>query len=425
VTMRATQRRVRAGRRVETAEACLHLPSQLAVLALASVLLAGCSLSESRIPARPQSSTQLIPREALFAGTSTRTGGRLSPDGRWLTWIAPSEGIANVWIAPVRSPEQARPATAERASPVQDYFWSPDSSLILYVGDNDGDENHRLKAVDLHTRKARVLTSFPGVQTQLVKISPSVPNRILVGLNRRDPKWHDVFALDLRSGKLDLVFQNTGYSVIVADNQLRIRLVGKAQADGSFDYFRAIEGRVETAVLEHVALADSRSTEPLGFASDNRTLYWVDSRGRDTAALIAHDMVTQDKRLIGEHPKADIESALFNPATGVAEGFNLDHLRSEWVTLKAQLDDDFALLRARLPGHISVLTRTRDDSLWLLESDHVSAPASTYLYDRESKRLTKLFSRRPELEAFRLAPMHPISIESRDGLDLVLSDRST
>lgn len=160
---------------------------------------------------------------------------------------------------------------------------------------------------------------------------PSMPSRILVGLNRRDPNWHDVFALDLRAGKLDLVFQNTGYSLVMADDQLRLRLVAKAQPDGSFDYFRVDQGRVEARVLEHVPLADSRSTEPLGFAADGRTLYWVDSRGRDTAALLAHGTVTNGERLLGEHGEADVETALFNPVTGVAEGFNVHHLRTDWL----------------------------------------------------------------------------------------------
>mgnify|MGYP001480142208 CR=1 FL=1 len=46
-------------------------------------------------------------------------------------------------------------------------------------------------------------------------------------------------------------------------------------------------------------------------------------------------------------------------------------------------------------------------------------PLTYHLYDRDSGETAELFSSRPELEAYRLAPMQGRSIRARDGLDLV------
>ncbi len=42
---------------------------------------------------------ELIPRRVLF-GNPERVNPRISPDGTLLAWIAPHEGVLNVWVAP-------------------------------------------------------------------------------------------------------------------------------------------------------------------------------------------------------------------------------------------------------------------------------------------------------------------------------------
>ena len=39
----------------------------------------------------------VIPRAKLF-GNPTRAQGRISPDGRWLSWLAPRDGVLNIWL---------------------------------------------------------------------------------------------------------------------------------------------------------------------------------------------------------------------------------------------------------------------------------------------------------------------------------------
>lgn len=137
---------------------------------------------------------------AKFFGNPTKVGARISPDGKWLTWIAPRDGVLNVWVAPIGTPDKGRALTAEKTRPIRGAFWSPDSKMILFINDQGGDENYLLYGVNVVTGEQKTLTPFEKTRVSIVKISRSIKDRMLVGVNNRDPRWHDVHSLDLATG---------------------------------------------------------------------------------------------------------------------------------------------------------------------------------------------------------------------------------
>src|SRR4051795_6536264 len=205
-----------------------------------TLLLAACAglAAVAAIPAAAQTDVPLIAR-AKFFGNPTRAAGRLSPDGQLLSWMAPRGGVLNIYVAPAANPGSARALTAETKRPIRSYFWSPDSRQILFINDKGGDENFLLYGVDVTGGQPQALTPFEKTRVQIVNISNEVKDRILIGVNNRDPKWHDVYSLDLASGKLTPVLMNTGgYSGFIADEQLKVRIATKSRPDGGSDYFR-------------------------------------------------------------------------------------------------------------------------------------------------------------------------------------------
>ncbi|MDP8914298.1 MAG: S9 family peptidase [Pseudomonadota bacterium] len=385
-------------------------------LLLATALMA---LPLTSIPAGAQTNAPLIPREKFF-GNPTKTAGRLSPDGKWLSWIAPRDGVLNVWVAPAFDPKSARPLTNERQRPIRSYFWSPDSRQILFINDKGGDENFLLYGVDVGSGEQRSLTPFEKTRVQIVGISNQVKDRILVGINNRDPKWHDVHSLDLKTGKLTPVLINTGgYAGFLADRKLVIRGANKPRPDGGSDFYRVVNNQVEAKPFEQVTFEDSQTTRPAGFTTDGKTLYWIDSRGRDTAALIAQDVATGAKRVLAENERADIGGAMAHPQTGRVEAYAVNYFKNEWMPLDNRVKADLDYLKSKLKGEINVSSRTDADDKWIVSVDPVTAPSAAYLYDRKSKALTQLYVTRPELEGATLAAMTPFEIRTRDGLTMV------
>ena len=114
-------------------------------------------------------STPLIPRDALF-GNPSRAAGTISRDGKWLGWLAPLDGVMNVWIAPTDDPSAARPMTHSTDRPIPMFFFAPLSDSVLYAQDKAGDENYLLYQVDIASGEERTLTPFESKPT---RVTPS------------------------------------------------------------------------------------------------------------------------------------------------------------------------------------------------------------------------------------------------------------
>ena len=387
--------------------------------ALLAASAATLVLTTAAVAATPAAPVTLIPRTALF-GPPVKSNGRLSPDGKMLAWTAPVNGVLNIFVAPLANPEAARVLTNEPKRPIRNYFWAPDSSRILYVNDAGGDENFKLYGVNVATGQASVLTPFDKTRVQIVAVSNEVRDRILVGLNNRDPKWHDVHSLDLATGKLTPVMINMGeFSGFLPDERLVLRGALKNDAQGGSEFFPIVDGKVTAKASETVGLDDSLTTSPAGYTVDGKTLYWIDSRGRDTAALIAQNVATGAKTVIAQDRRADIGAVLANPVTGVVEGYGVNYLTNEWHPIGKAVAADLTFLKKRFAGaQFAVTSRTQADDKWLIGVDPVTSPGATWLYDRKAKSVRMLYVGRPALIGAPLVAMHPVEIKARDGLTL-------
>ena len=385
-----------------------------AALALAALVTSPAVLAQAKVDI---GDTPLIARSALF-GNPVKSGAQLSPDGKWLTWMAPLNGVMNVWAAPVDQPTKAKPLTDSKDRPIPGYGWSGNSEQVLFVQDKGGDENYRLYGVNVTTGAKHDYTPFDKVRAQTIGGSRKRLDEMLVGINNRDPRWHDVYLLNLKSGELKLVMQGDGFAGFVSDDDLQVRLAARPNAAGGMDYFSVTDGKVADKPTVSTGLEDV-STSPLGLTVDGKTLYWTDSRERDTTALFAEDLATGQRKLIAQDARADLGGTLRDPVTGVVQAYAVEYLVNEWKFLDASLKADFEWLQRQLgQGDVIVANRTRADDKWIVSIDRVSKVAATYLFDRKAKQLTELYISRPELVGAPLVPMIPVEIKSRDGLTL-------
>ena len=360
--------------------------------------------------------TPLILRSSLF-GNPVKFGALLSPDGKWVSWIAPVNGLLNVWVAPSDKPEVGKAITASTDHPISTHFWSGDSNQILFIKDNGGDENFHLYGVDIITGKQQDYTPFANVSIKVIGGSSKRQNELLVGINNRDPRWHDVYLLNIKTGKRKLLLKGDGFINFQSDDDLQLRLVGRPNVVGGIDYFHIKGGVVADKSFLSTSLEDS-GTSPLGFTSDGRTLYWIDSRDRDTAALFAEDTATGQRKLIGQDSRADLSGTLRHPVSGEVQAFSVNYLKDEWHFIDKRLKDDFDWLEKHLDKDFFVVSRTRADDKWIVGVDLLSKVSGTYLYNRQTKHLRTLYVARPELLGAPLMPMLTAEIKARDGLTL-------
>ncbi|TKD05198.1 alpha/beta hydrolase family protein [Polyangium fumosum] len=374
-------------------------------------------------PAAPRVDTSLIPRDVLF-GNPDRASPQLSHDGKQLSFLAPVDGVMNVWVGPADDPSKAKPVTSDKVRGIRQYFWAYTNDHVLYVQDKGGDENWHLYAVDLKKGETKDLTPIDGIAARISGVSQKIPGEVLVGINDRDKKVHDLYRIDIKTGEKKLVFKNEGnYAGFETDDDFKVRLAMRKGPDGG-DVFidpnaKPKEKGKEPEPYLTVPFEDAETTNPVGFDGSGKTLYLLDSRGRNTAALFELDFATKKAKLLVEDAKADVQRFIGHPKTGKLQAAAAVFDKPTWQTIDKSIQPDLELLGKLGDGELRVLSRTLDDKRWLVALVPSDGPVKYYRYDRDKKKTEFLFTNLKALEGKPLSKMHPVVIKSRDGLDLV------
>ena len=426
--------------------------SNALIPALAALLAAGCVAPTDTHTARTETppmsaAPPLIPREVLF-GNPDKAALRISPDGRHIAFLAPVNGVLNVWVAATNAPEAATPVTQDTGRGIRRFFWAYTNDHLLYLQDQGGDENWKVYAVDLNTKTSRDLTPFetiPGPDgkpallpngkpmrpaAQIENVSRRLPDTILIGLNTRDPRYHDIYRVDIRTGAMTLAQTNAEFSGFVTDDDYAVRFASRMTDDGGTELLKPAaqqspaggvraQGITNWEPFQTIGMEDSLTTHPVGFDKTGRVLYMIDSRGRNTSAMTTLDLATGAVATVAEDPRADVAGVLVHPTEETIQAVSFTYARTEWKILDPAIQGDFDYLKTVAAGDILVTSRTLDDRVWTVAFLLDNGPARSYLYDRARKQATFLFTNRKALEGLPLARMYPRVISSRDGLNLV------
>jgi dipeptidyl aminopeptidase/acylaminoacyl peptidase len=364
----------------------------------------------------------------LFFGEIAIAGAQISPDGRFISFLKPYKGTRNIWVKGADEPfSAARPLSAEAARPIRSYFWSHDSKYILYSQDSGGDENFNIYAIDptlaadpkTGVPPTRPLTNLKGVRTQIFSVPRAKPDILYIGLNDRDPRWHDLYELRISTGEKTLLRKNTeNIAGWVFDHDGALRLAARTNSTGDMEMLR-----VDADGFKQIYICSVLETcDIYGFDAANEQAYLVTNKG----------------------PLDLIELDLLNPATGsttkvesdpekrvdIANGklSEVDHriLFTEYEddTVRRYFKDkafekDYHWLQSKLPGRqIAFGATSNDENLWIVSAYSDTEPGVTYVWNRKSQRLTLQYRIRDELPRDALAQRKPYHYRSSDGLDI-------
>ncbi|HRC57367.1 MAG TPA: S9 family peptidase [Kofleriaceae bacterium] len=366
--------------------------------------------------AKGNPSNDLIDRRVLF-GNPERANVQISHDGRFVSWLAPKDGVLNVFVAPVGKLAEARAITADTTRPVRTYFWAYDNQHLLYLQDKGGDENFHLHRVSVADGKVTDLTPMPKVRAQVLGLSHRKPDTILVELNDRDPAVFDIWQLSLSTGEKTRIVENKdGFAGWISDDDHRVRFGLKVAPDGTNLVYQP-DGKGGWTEFDRASARDSFNG--LGFSKRGDQLYVTDDRDRDTAALYLMDAKTKAKKLIFADDKADVDNVIFHPTENTVLAVSVKWDRERLTVLDKTAKADFDGIAKLGDGDARVVSATKDNKAWIVAMTGDRQPTRFFVWNRTKKQGTLLFSSRPDLEGKPLARMHPVVIKARDGLSLV------
>src|SRR6202034_856646 len=375
----------------------------------------------------------LIPRSVLF-GNPERIQPRISPDGGSLAWIAPKDGVLNVWVAPIlaaASPDtgvdgagvdwaQSRVVTADTDRGIRTFSWARDGKHLLYVQDAGGDENWRLYDVAVDSLERRDLTPFDKIHATIIGTSKRRPAEVLVGINADNPQLHDVYRLDLETGALVKEIENPGDAGWLADEDPVVRCAMAPLPDGSLDVLvrDSASADAEWRKLLTIPAEDATSSDVVSFSGDGRSLLMITSVGTDKARLTRVDLATGASTVLASDPDADVSGVILHPDTRDPQVVTIMKDRMTYVVLDPSVEDDVKAIRALHAGDPVFAGRDEADQTWLVAFSYDAGSITYYMYDRASKSGRLLSEARPSLSSSSLAAMEPFSFTARDGLTI-------
>ena len=366
-------------------------------------------------PERETTVTELIPLEILF-GNPDRAAPQISRDGTRIAYLAPLDGVLNVWVGPIGG--DASPLTKDTGRGIQQFGWAHDNRHLFYVQDRDGDENWHLYTVDLESSAVTDRTPFEGAQASIIGHSKRRPDEMLLGINARDPRFHDVFHLDLRTGQLDKQVVNPGFDSWLVDVELNVRGAQRTCDDGRLEYVMGDGDPTTWPVVLTVSAEDAtlNTSGVIGFDEKGEKLYMLSPVGSNTTRFVRFDPATRSTEVLAEDSENDITHVTLHPDSREPQLVTIVRDRVEHTVVDPTIAGDMTRLRAVDAGDFYLGSRDHGDTKWVVAYTRDDGPVRYYLYDRESQDASFLFANQPALDDYILAKVEPFSFGTADGL---------
>ncbi len=358
-----------------------------------------------------------LPLEDFFRN-SDQTAYQISPDGKYISFMAPYENRLNLFIREADA-QEARRITSETERDLAGYFWANDHRL-LYLKDTGGDENYQLYGVNIDGSDPRAYTAIPGVRTQIIDPLEEIDSLMIIGTNQRNPQIFDPYRLNLNTGEITMLCENPGdIQGWQTDHDGRLR-VAYAIVDGVNTQIRYRETEEE----EFRPVLTTNFKESVSFAaftSDNKQVYAVTNLGRDKSALVLMDPATcEEIEQLYVNDKYDLDGLWYSNTQKKLLGVSYTgHKGAVRHFLDKATGEMFDRMEKHLPGYeIGITDSNKAEDKYLVYAGGDRTRGAYYLYDVATDTMTKLADLAPWIDERQMAEMIPISYTSRDGLQI-------
>lgn len=363
--------------------------------------------------------TRQIPLEDFFRN-SERTGYQLSPDGSYISYMAPYKDRLNVFVRRVdETDEHAIRITNETERSVAGYMWA-DNQRLLYMKDTAGDENYQLYGVHRDGSDDRAYTAFDGVRTSLIDDLEEQQGVVMIGMNKRNPEVFDPYRLNIETGELTLLAENPGnIQGWMTDHDGRLR-VATAIVDGVNT--QILYRDTEDESFKPVLTTNFRDVVSfMEFTPDNKEVYAATNLHRDKTILVRMNPATcEELEVLYENERYDIASISYSRKR--------KKLLSVYCTghkepVRHYFDAEEEQLRQRIKAHFpnqryGIADTDKAEENYLIYVGGDRTRGSYWHYNALTDEAKKIADLAPWIKSDEMNAMHPVCYTTRDGLQI-------
>ncbi len=370
----------------------------------------------------------IIPLDEIYA-PAEYTSPTLSGDGKLVLYrhISPDGSADDIVVRNMATGAETVVPYPQGVSGIPYFEWSGDSRHVLYMIDDSGDENYGIYSVDVTTGKSKTLFRQKDRTAIIVSLDDRNPNGIFYQCNERDLRYFDLYWCDISTGESELIMENPGYvSGWYFDRNGYCRIVKIMDEDGGERLlYKKTAGADSAAFIlsdwEEILrweYSDVDTSGFMGFSLDGKRIQYLDSTGRNTAAVMEMDLETNSTKLVYEDPEYDVASTWHDLKLDRVTAVQVARDRSEWLAFEDGLKKQFDYVKTLSGGDFSFMSSSEDDRYWLISFDSDTDGRSYYYVDSETLTSAYLFHETPILRDREFAPMEPISYTASDGLKI-------
>ncbi len=363
-----------------------------------------------------------IPLEVLF-GDPDSEAPRLAFTEEQYVYLAPHEGAMNLWYKTLDGSVD-KPITSVPAPGIRYFYWVPNDEQVIYYWEDPETKIFSVYVVDVNSGESNKLAPPDGqynhrVKVNVIETSHEYPDEILISMNLHDATVHDVYRVNTRTLAYKLIEKGDERVYRwISDWAFNIRgFIQLTESGGEAIWWRKSEGKPFEVVVEW-GPEDVLNSGFLIATPDDKGMYLIDSKDRNTGALVTYYPETGERKVLVSDPVYDISQYMVDWKNHTVQAVGYQRARLEWVILDSAIAGDMNFLKKQDDGDLYVPDRLWDGRWWIVMYQQDTGPGSFYLYGSEDQELKHLFNYRPQLSDVRLAPMKPISFKARDGLTI-------
>jgi dipeptidyl aminopeptidase/acylaminoacyl peptidase len=361
------------------------------------------------------------PEESVF---------RLSPDGKYISYLKPYNGRQNIVVRSLADGKEHM-ATSFSDYPVREYSWTYNNQIVFIQDIIELDE-YKMFVLDVTSSKINNLLSIEKGRIRILNNrNKANPDVITISMNKRDPANFDAYKLNIKTGELKPYIVNPGnITEWYPDDNGNIRLVKSSDGVDETILYRVDDNSPFKAIIKNNF---RNRVEPIAFTGEKNYFYALSNVNQDKTSLVEIDAETgKELKVLFNCDKADIDKVDYSHSKHRLELAVCEEERPTKHFLNEGIKHMYDTLSHQFQGsEINIVGRDSAEDKFIIFTYTDRNPGTYYLYETTDAKLTKLGDINSSLKPEELCPMKPISFKARDGmlingyLTLPLGDKTT
>jgi dipeptidyl aminopeptidase/acylaminoacyl peptidase len=338
-------------------------------------------------------------------------GGSFSSDMSKLLVSSNRSGIYNMYTISTTDGEYTS-ITASDSSSVFAVSYFPNDDRMLYRADGNGDEIYHLYLRETDGT-IKELTPFEGARALFYGWLHDGKS-FYYATNKRNPRYMDVYEMDIESFESKLIYQNDeGYDVnAISNDKNTLALLKPVNTNDADLFLYSISDQIMTKVNENLSGNSAQD-----FSLDGKYFYYTTDDGSEFSYLMKYDLKTKAKEKVLER-SWDVSGSYFTHNGKYQVTYVNEDAKNSIEIMDVATGNNIDLPDFE-NGSVTSVSFSRDESMMRMYVGGSNSPSNLFTYNldtKEQKQLTNVLNQ--DIDVSHLVNAKVIRFKSFDGLEI-------